>query len=34
MHIYAMACFCLLHDGYDMEVICIYDTEAVLLYFF
>ena len=38
----AMACFCLLRVGYDMEVICVcnmevvcvYDTEAILLYFF
>ena len=29
-----MACFRLLHDGYDTEVICVYDTEPVLLYFF
>ena len=37
-----MACFHLLHVGYDTEVICVYDTEvicvydteAVLLYFF
>ena len=30
----AMACFCLLHDGYDTEVIFVYGTEPVLLYFF
>ena len=24
-----MACFCLLRDGYDTEVICIYVTEPV-----
>ena len=29
-----MACFCLLRDGYDMEVICVYGTEPVLLYLF
>ena len=29
----AMACFRLLHVGYDTEVICIYGTEPVLLYF-
>ena len=28
-----MACFRLLSDGYDMEVICVYGTEPVLLYF-
>ena len=30
----AMACFRLLHDGYDTEVIFVYGTEPVLLYFF
>ena len=29
----AMACFRLLHDGYDTEVICVYDTEAVTSYY-
>ena len=29
-----MACFRLLHIGYDTEVICVYSTEPVLLYFF
>ena len=29
-----MACFRLLHDGYDTEVIFVYGTEPVLLYFF
>ena len=28
-----MACFHLLHVGYDTEVICIYGTEPILLYF-
>ena len=27
-----MACFRLLRVGYDTEVICVYDTEAILLY--
>ena len=31
----AMACFCLLHNGYDAEVmILIYDMELTLLYLF
>ena len=28
-----MACFRLLRVGYDTEVICIYGTELILLYF-
>ena len=33
-HPCAMACFRLLRDGYDTEVIFVYGTEPVLLYFF
>ena len=30
----AMACFRLLHIGYDTEVICVYGTEVICIYMY